>query len=210
MATIQDYFRKMKEVGASDLHILSGMPPKFRIHGELEPIPGEAPIAEAALREMLFAILGPTQKEKFIATYDFDFAYSLEGVARFRCNYLMQMTGLGAVFRIIPEKIKSITELNLPKVLERFATLHSGLVLVTGPTGSGKSTTLAAIIDFINTTQRKHILTIEDPIEFVHQSKMCILTQREDSHDTRTFANALRAAGREDADVVLIGDMRDL
>src|SRR5262245_30996131 len=115
MATIQDYFRRMKEVGASDLHMLSGFPPKFRIHGELEPIPGEAPIAEADLREILFAILAPAQKEKFTASHDLDFAYSLQGVARFRCNYLRQMTGLGAVFRIIPEKIKSIAELNLPK-----------------------------------------------------------------------------------------------
>jgi twitching motility protein PilT len=210
MPSMQDFFRKMKATGASDLHLLSGMPPKFRIHGELEAIPEEAPIPEDALREMLFEIIDNRQREKFQQTHDLDFAYSLEGVARFRCNYLQQITGLGAIFRIIPEKIKTISELNLPKILERFAVLQSGLVLVTGPTGSGKSTTLAAIVDYINTTQQKHILTIEDPIEFVHESKKCIITQREVGHDARTFSSALRAAGREDADVVLIGEMRDL
>jgi twitching motility protein PilT len=200
----------MRDTGASDLHMLSGMPPKFRIHGELEPIPGELPITEEALKEMLFEIVDAADREKFEQSHDLDFAYSVEGVARFRCNYLQQTTGTGAVFRIIPEKIKTIAELNLPRVLERLSQLQNGLVLVTGPTGSGKSTTLAAIVDHINSTQQKHILTIEDPIEFVHHSKKCIVTQREIGHDARSFSRALRAASREDADVILIGEMRDL
>lgn len=210
MAKLDRYFELIKNQGASDLHLLVGAPPKFRLHGELEPIPGEEVLAQASLQEMLYEILTPAQKGKFLQTNDLDFAYGLEGVARFRCNYLVQRMGLGAVFRIIPEKIKTIEELNLPKSIEKFAHLTHGLVLVTGPTGSGKSTTLAAIIDLINTSYNKHILTIEDPIEFVHQNKCCLVTQREVGQDSRSFAKALRAAGREDADVVLVGEMRDL
>lgn len=210
MAKIDRFFKMLKEQGASDLHVLVGAPPKFRIHGELEPIAGEPVLTQESLGELLFEILDAAQKEKYEKTGDLDFAYGLEGVARFRCNYLRQQMGYGAVFRIIPEKIKSITDLNLPKAAEKFAHFNNGLVLVTGPTGSGKSTTLAAIIDMINSTYNKHILTIEDPIEFVHQNKKCLITQREVGADTKSFANALRAAGREDADVVLVGEMRDL
>lgn len=210
MAKIDRFFKMLKEQGASDLHVLVGAPPKFRIHGELEPIAGEPVLTQESLGELLFEILDAHQKEKYEKTGDLDFAYGLEGVARFRCNYLRQQMGYGAVFRIIPEKIKSITDLNLPKAAEKFAHFNNGLVLVTGPTGSGKSTTLAAIIDMINSTYNKHILTIEDPIEFVHQNKKCLITQREVGADTKSFANALRAAGREDADVVLVGEMRDL
>lgn len=210
MAKIDRFFIMLKEQGASDLHVIVGAPPKFRQRGELEPIPGEPVLTQESLGELLYEIINPQQREKFDKTHDLDFAYGIEGVARFRCNYLVQVQGLGAVFRIIPEKIKSITDLNLPKAVEKFAHMQSGMVLVTGPTGSGKSTTLAAIIDMINTTYNKHILTIEDPIEFVHQNKKCLLTQREVGHDTKSFANALRAAGREDADVVLVGEMRDL
>jgi twitching motility protein PilT len=210
MAKIDRYFLLLKERGASDLHLLAGSPPKLRIHGELEPMEGEPVLAHEALEELLFEILNETQKQKFKSTNDLDFAYGIEGIARFRCNYLVQKTGVGAVFRIIPEKIKSITDLNLPKAIERFAHIHSGLILVTGPTGSGKSTTLAAIIDLINTSYNKHILTIEDPIEFVHQNKSCLVTQREVGQDSKSFSNALRAAGREDADIVLVGEMRDL
>ena len=210
MSKLDRYFEMIKDHGASDLHLLVGAPPKFRLHGELEPIPGEEVLEQEPLREMLYEILTPAQKGRFLQTNDLDFAYGLEGVARFRCNYLVQRMGLGAVFRIIPEKIKTIDELSLPKAIEKFAHMTHGLVLVTGPTGSGKSTTLAAIIDLINTSYNKHILTIEDPIEFVHQNKCCLVTQREVGQDSRSFANALRAAGREDADVVLVGEMRDL
>ena len=168
------------------------------------------PIPHNELVEILFEIIGPAQKAKFLEKHDLDFAYGLEGVARFRCNYLMQRTGMGAVFRLIPEKIRNVEQLGLPKAIEKLAHLHAGLVLVTGPTGSGKSTTLAAIIDVINASYNKHILTIEDPIEFVHAKQILLITQREVGADTRGFGNALRAAGREDADVVLVGEMRDL
>jgi twitching motility protein PilT len=210
MANIDRFFTIVKEKDASDLHFLAGSVPKLRIAGNLEPIPDEPPINHDRLVELLFEIIGPAEKAKFLESKDLDFAYGLEGVARFRCNYLMQKSGMGAVFRLIPEKIKTLEELGLPKAIEKLAHLQSGLVLVTGPTGSGKSTTLAAIIDVINSTYNKHILTIEDPIEFVHQNRTCLITQREIGHDTRGFGNALRAAGREDADVVLVGEMRDL
>ena len=210
MAQIDRYFEMVKERGASDLHLLVGAPPKLRIHGQLEPIPGEEVLTQPAVQDLLFEILDTTQKARFLQTNDLDFAYGVEGLARFRCNYLVQRMGMGAVFRIIPERIKTIQELNLPPAIEKFAHMTHGLVLVTGPTGSGKSTTLAAIIDLINISYNKHILTIEDPIEFVHQNKSCLVTQREVGQDTRSFANALRAAGREDADVVLVGEMRDL
>ncbi|PWT93731.1 MAG: type IV pili twitching motility protein PilT, partial [Acidobacteria bacterium] len=210
MPKLDHFLKMMKDQGASDLHVIVGAPPKLRIHGELEPIPDQPVLTQEFLSDLLYEILTEPQKTKFLQTKDLDFAYGLEGVARFRCNYLWQKMGCGAVFRVIPEKIKSVTDLNLPKAIEKFAHLHSGLVLVTGPTGSGKSTTLAAIIDLINTSYNKHILTIEDPIEFVHQNKSCLVTQREVGQDSRSFANALRAAGREDADVVLVGEMRDL
>jgi twitching motility protein PilT len=210
MAKIDRFFELVKEQDASDIHFLAGTPPKIRLNGDLEPISGEPAIPHNELVELLFEIIGPAHKAKFLEKHDLDFAYGLEGVARFRCNYLLQRTGIGAVFRLIPEKIRNVEELGLPKSIEKLAHLHAGLVLVTGPTGSGKSTTLAAIIDCINTSYNKHILTIEDPIEFVHQNKSCLITQREVGADTRTFGNALRAAGREDADVVLVGEMRDL
>lgn len=210
MAKIDRFFVMVKEHGASDLHLLAGTEPKLRVRGELEAIQGEEPISHEELEALLMEIVDENQKAKFKQTNDLDFAYGLEGVARFRCNFLMQKTGIGAIFRIIPEKIKSITDLNLPKSIEKFAHLQSGLVLVTGPTGSGKSTTLAAIIDLINSGSNRHILTIEDPIEFVHENKSCLITQREIGQDSRSFAAALRAASREDADVVLVGEMRDL
>lgn len=210
MAKLDRLFQMLKDQGASDLHMIVGAPPKFRQRGQLEAIPGEPVLTQEVLADYLFEITNEQQKAHYLKTKDLDFAYGLEGVARFRCNYLTQKAGFGAVFRIIPEKIKSITDLNLPKAAEKFAHLQSGLVLVTGPTGSGKSTTLAAIIDLINSSYNKHVLTIEDPIEFVHQNKGCLITQREIGVDTRSFGNALRAASREDADVILVGEMRDL
>lgn len=210
MAKLDRFFKMMKEQGASDLHLMVGTPPKFRLHGELEPVAGEPPLTQQTAEEWLFELTDPQQKAKYLQVHDLDFAYGLEGIARFRCNYLVQKSGFAAVFRIIPERILSVKDLGLPTAVEKFAHFNSGLVLVTGPTGSGKSTTLAAIIDLINTTYNKHILTIEDPIEFVHQNKCCLITQREIGHDSKSFGNALRAAGREDADVVLVGEMRDL
>ena len=210
MAKLDSYLTRMKEMGASDLHLMAGAPAKIRIHGELEVMPGEALLTHNAVESLLLEIISPAQKEHFYGTHDLDFSYGLEGIARFRCNYCFQRAGVGAVFRVIPEKVKSIAELNLPASLAKLAQLHSGLVLITGPTGSGKSTTLAAIIDQINSNFEKHILTIEDPIEFVHTGKRCLITQREIGHDTLSFGDALRAACREDADVVLVGEMRDL
>ena len=171
MAKLDSYLTRMKEMGASDLHLMAGAPPKIRIHGELEVLSGEPVLTHSILETLLLEIITPQQKGGFFRTHDLDFAYGLEGVARFRCNYCFQKSGIGAVFRVIPEKVKTISEINLPPAIEKLAHLHSGLVLITGPTGSGKSTTLAAVIDLINSTYDKHILTIEDPIEFVHSGK---------------------------------------
>jgi|GEM_PF-94151 len=209
MAEIDFYLKKIQDSGASDLHLLCGSQPKLRIHGELNPIEGEPELDASRMEQLLFEIIDPNQKENFCKLNDLDFAYSLEGIARFRCNFFAQKRGLGAIFRIIPEKIKTLAQLNLPPAVEKLAHLQKGLVLVTGPTGSGKSTTLAALIDLINSTYPKHILTIEDPVEFVHASKKSLIRQREVGADTRHFANAMRAALREDVDVVLVGEMRD-
>lgn len=160
--------------------------------------------------EILFEILSPTQKSQVIKNRDFDLAYELEGVGRFRCNLLYQHRGIGGVFRIIPTKILTIDQLNMPKVVRDIADYERGLVLVTGPTGSGKSTTLAAIIDYINDKHDKHIITIEDPLEFVHPNKRCIFTQREIGSHAHSFADALMVASREDPDIILVGEMRDM
>jgi twitching motility protein PilT len=210
MARLDQYLKQMRELGASDLHLMSGVIPKIRVHGELETFPGHAALSNDQLVPLLFELITEEQKKQFQQNHDLDFAYGIEGVARFRCNYCYHNLGAGAVFRLIPEVIRSIAELSLPPAVEKLAHLNSGLVLITGPTGSGKSTTLAAIIHAINSAYDKHILTIEDPIEFVHESKRCLITQREIGNDTQSFANALRAACREDADVVLVGEMRDL
>ena len=209
MAEIDLLLKKMIDSGASDLHLLCGQHPKLRIRGELVSMEEEPVSTQERMEELLFSILDKQQKAKFTETCDLDFAYSLQGLARFRCNYFVQKRGYGAVFRIIPTKIKSVAELNLPAVIEKLAHLQKGLVLVTGPTGSGKSTTLAALIDLINSTYQKHILTIEDPVEFVHTSKKSLIRQREVGADTKSFASAMRAALREDVDVVLLGEMRD-
>ncbi len=210
MAKLDELFRMVREKGASDLHMLEGQPPKIRLHGDLEPVEHYPVLTEKMLRECLHEICRPEQIEKYETTGDLDFAYGLEGVARFRCNFLKQVWGRGAVFRQIPDKIQSLDELGMPKAISQLANLRSGLVLVTGPTGSGKSTTLAAIIDQMNRTYRKHIITIEDPIEFVHENKLSVITQREVGFHTEGFAEALRAAVREDPDVILVGEMRDL
>lgn len=196
------------EKNGSDLHLNVGAPPCIRVHGEMEP--QEYPeLTKDDIHGMLYDIMTDAQKSRFEETRDLDFSVELGGVGRFRVNVLMTRRGEGAVFRTIPTKIKSVDELGLPSVCRELTKPERGLVLVTGPTGSGKSTTLAAMIDLINETRRGHILTIEDPIEFVHQHKKCLVTQREVGPHTSSFATALRAALREDPDVILVGEMRD-
>ncbi|HSI86412.1 MAG TPA: type IV pilus twitching motility protein PilT, partial [Candidatus Methylacidiphilales bacterium] len=194
---------------ASDLHLQEGQPPKMRVHGDMTPIRPEV-LTAVEMESLLSEIAGPERWAAFLKRGDFDFAYEMNEDARFRCNFMKQLHGLGAVFRLIPTKIMTIDQLGVPPVIKNFGHLTGGLVLVTGPTGSGKSTTLAAIIDYINTGFSKHIVTIEEPIEFVHQNKCSIITQREVPDDANSFASALRCALREDADVVLVGEMRDL
>ncbi len=210
MARIHQLFRQLKEQSGSDLHLAAGLPPRIRTHGELEDVAGWEVLADEDLLAILREITSEDQWRSYQESGDLDFAYGLPGVARFRANYLRQHHGAAAVFRIIPEKILTVADLKTPAAVERLAHLHQGLVLVTGPTGSGKSTTLAAIIDRINDTHAKHIVTIEDPVEFVHQNKKCVISHREVGSDTVSFAAALKVAVRQDADVVLVGEMRDL
>ena len=210
MAKIDALFHYLKNQGGSDLHLAAGLEPRIRHHGELKAVPDWAVLTDAALRALLREIASEKQWQQFEQKLDLDFAYGLEGVARFRANYFVQERGAGAVFRIIPERIVPIEELKLPPAVETLVHLEQGLVLVTGPTGSGKSTTLASIVDKINSSYAKHIVTIEDPVEFVHQNKKSTLSQREIGADTQSFAAALRAAIRQDANVVLVGEMRDL
>jgi twitching motility protein PilT len=209
MAKIDAFFHLMHEQGASDLHLISGQQPAIRIRGDIERIKYDV-LTNDALKVLLYEIT-PEHKIKFFEeTGDVDFAYEVPGLARYRVNYFQQKNGIGAVFREIPDKILSCAELGLPSVISKLATLPRGLVLVTGPTGSGKSTTLAAIIDEANRLRRDHVITIEDPIEFVHKSQSCIINHREVGLHTRSFAAALRGALREDPDIILVGEMRDL
>jgi twitching motility protein PilT len=209
MARLDAFFKLMFDTGASDLHIVAGQPPILRVHGDLERIKYD-PLDEENLRAMLYEI-APEQKIKvYEETGDVDFGYEIPGVARFRANFFMQRNGCGAVFRQIPSKVMTADDLGLPPILKRTALLNKGLVLVTGPTGSGKSTTLAAIIDHANRSRQDHIITIEDPIEFVHASQGCLVNHREVGTHTRSFSAALRGALREDPDIILVGEMRDL
>jgi len=210
MAELDKLLVYLKETGGSDLHLATGLEPRIRRHGSLEPVQGAPPLDAGRVTALLSAITTPKQWEEYDRTRDLDFAYGLEGVARFRANYLYQENGPGAVFRIIPEKIVALEDLKLPAAVEKLAHMTQGLVLVTGPTGSGKSTTLASIIDKINGSYARHIVTIEDPIEFVHRNRKSVLSHREVGTHTNGFAPALRAAVRQDADVVLVGEMRDL
>jgi twitching motility protein PilT len=194
---------------ASDLHLTVGLPPAVRIHGEIEPM-SYPPMTREQTHDLTYQIMNDRQKAKFEETHDLDFSLDFGEAGRFRVNAFMGHRGVGAVFRVIPSQIKSVDELGLPVVISKMAEYERGLVLVTGPTGSGKSTTLAALIDQINATRAGHILTIEDPIEFVHPHKKCVVNQREVGPHTQSFANALRAALREDPDVILVGEMRDL
>jgi twitching motility protein PilT len=197
---------------ASDLHITAGMQPRMRKDGDIGLLPGfeTAVLSSDALRTMLMEIAPPLAREKFEKTNDADYAYEIPGLARFRVNAFKDRKGVSGVLRVIPSKILTADELNLPAVVRELCTLHKGLVLVTGPTGSGKSTTLAAMIDHINKTRSDHIITIEDPVEFVHETQGCLVNQREVHVDTMSFSAALRAALREDPDIVLVGEMRDL
>lgn len=208
MAEIHDYFEAMLEHGASDLHLSTGSAPMLRISGELEPL-DVPPLVEGDLQRLLYEICTADKIAHFEATGDVDFAYELPGQARFRANYFRQRMGIAAVFRTIPSKILTAEQLGLPPICRKFAGLKKGLVLVTGPTGSGKSTTLAAIIDYANKTRPDHILTIEDPVEFVHTGVQCLINHREVGSHTESFASALRGALREDPDIILVGEMRD-
>ncbi|CUA83056.1 MULTISPECIES: type IV pilus twitching motility protein PilT [Gulbenkiania] len=194
---------------ASDLHLSAGLPPMIRVHGDVRRI-NLPPLAHHDVHDMVYDIMNDYQRKIFEDTLECDFSFELPGIARFRVNAFMQNRGMGAVFRVIPSKVLTLEQLGAPKIFEDIAKFPRGLVLVTGPTGSGKSTTLAAMIDYINDNQYAHILTVEDPIEFVHESKKCLINQRELGLQTHSFANALRSALREDPDVILIGEMRDL
>lgn len=209
MAEIDKLFKYMIDQGGSDLHLSAGAPPIVRVHGEMTQLE-HPPLSPEAVQILVFEILNEKQKKQFIETWELDCSYQVKGLGRFRVNVFMQSRGLGAVFRVIPEKILSPRQLNLPKQLLDLIEAPRGLIVVTGPTGSGKSTTLAALIDEINRTRKEHILTIEDPIEFVHENKMALVNQREVSSHTKSFANALKAALREDPDIILVGEMRDL
>jgi twitching motility protein PilT len=200
----------LKDHGGSDLHLAAGIEPRIRRHGSLEPVEGWEALDDASLRDLLVEIADPTLWADYDDCGDADFAYGLEGTARFRANYFRQENGAGAVFRIIPEDIASLEDLKLSPAIASLCDLKSGLVLVTGPTGSGKSTTLAAMIDFINRNRNQHIVTIEDPVEFVHANKQSVISHREVGRHSKAFGPALRAAIRQDADVILVGEMRDL
>jgi twitching motility protein PilT len=209
MARIDAYLRKVHDVGGSDLHISSGIPPKIRIHGKLTPLK-EPPMDPDRLFEMLDEVHDDRQRSIYKAKNDLDMAYELSGIARYRVNCFRTRYGPAAVFRLIPQEIKPLSALGVPDQILRFTELRSGLVLVTGPTGSGKSTTLASLIDYINVRHKRHILTIEEPIEFVHKNKLSYITQREVGVDCESFASALKAATREDPDVILVGELRDI
>jgi twitching motility protein PilT len=199
----------MNDEGASDLHMVAGQQPVLRIRGDMERVKFKE-LENEELKAMLYEICPEDKIKIFEETGDLDFGYEIPGLARYRCNFFSQRQGIGAVFREIPSEIMSCEQLGLPKVISKLASLPKGMVLVTGPTGSGKSTTLAAIVDEVNRTRKDHVLTIEDPIEFVHKSNLCVINHREVGTHTRGFAPALRGALREDPDVILVGEMRDL
>ncbi len=209
MARLDDLLRQMKQHGASDLHVTSGSAPYMRIHGEMVRL-NYRNVSPETCQSLVFEILTDKQKEIFTENWDLDLSYPLAGVGRFRVNVFMQRNGISSVFRLIPEHIKTIHELDLPEQLESLIDASEGLILVTGPTGSGKSTTLASLIHTINEKKQSHIITIEDPIEFVHENRRCLISQRELASHTKSFGAALRAALREDPDIILVGEMRDL
>jgi twitching motility protein PilT len=209
MADLDQFLQIVVRQGASDLHIAEGEPPKMRTHGDIMPIRAE-PMSHDEATRMLSEVCGPHNWETFEQHGDLDFAYQMDEHSRFRTNYFKQSEGYAAAFRLIPTKIATLEELGIPAVVKQFAYLRGGLVLVTGPTGSGKTTTQAALIDFINNNFSKHVVTVEEPIEFVHDNKSSIITQREVPTDSISFAAGLKAALRQDTDIVLVGEMRDL
>jgi twitching motility protein PilT len=209
MAKIDAFFKLMNEQGASDLHLAAGSPPILRIRGDIERVKYKV-LDNDDLRGMLYEIAPEGKIKSFEETGDIDFGYEIPGLARYRANFFMQKNGVGAVFREIPSAIMTAEQLGLPPVVSKLASLPRGLVLVTGPTGSGKSTTLAAIVDVSNRVRKDHIITVEDPIEFVHTSQGCLVNHREVGIHTKSFATALRGALREDPDIILVGEMRDL
>jgi len=209
MTTLPDLLQMTVQMDGSDLHLTTDTPPQIRVHGHLTRLDGPA-LTPSETKQLAYSVLTDAQKKRFEETLELDFSFGIKGLARFRCNMFNQRGAVAAVYRLIPEKIKGFDELALPSVLATLAERPRGLVLVTGPTGSGKSTTLAAMIDKINIERHDHILTIEDPIEYIHQHKGCLVNQREVHQDTHGFASALRAALREDPDIVLIGELRDL
>jgi len=205
---VSDYLKILIERGGSDLHLKVGRPPIMRIKGEL--LPSEYPsIKRDEMKNLLFPMLTEIQTKKLEEEKELDFSFLVEGLSRFRGNIFHQMGNLGAVFRVIPVEIKTIDQLGLPQVLKELVFRNQGIILVTGPTGSGKSTTLAAMIDYLNENRSRHIITVEDPVEFVHRDKKCVINQREIGVDTRSFSEALRRALRQDPDVILVGEMRD-
>lgn len=208
--TLPELLKKMTEMGGSDLHITTNSPPQVRVHGHLRALDGYAPFTPAQTKQLAYSVLTDAQKHRFEEKLELDFSFGLKGLSRFRANLFNQKGAVGCVFRAIPYEIKSFEALGLPAVVSDLCKKPRGLILVTGPTGSGKSTTLASMIDKINIDRHDHILTIEDPIEFLHNHKNCVVNQREVAADTHSFADALRTALRQDPDVVLVGEMRDL
>ena len=209
MAKIDAFFQLMHEQGASDLHLVAGSQPILRVHGDMERVKYKA-LENDELKAMLYEIAPENKIKVFEETGDVDFAYEIPNLARYRANYYQQKWGVGAVFREIPSTILTAEQLGLPKVITKLSMLHKGMVLVTGPTGSGKSTTLAAMMDYVNRNKKSHIITVEDPVEFVHKSQNCIVNHREVGVHTKGFKSALRGALREDPDIILVGEMRDL
>lgn len=209
MAQIDAFFQMVHEFGGSDLHLSSGSQPIVRLHGELQRVKYKV-LDHDELKTLLYEITPESKIKEFEEKGEVDFSYEVPGIARYRANFFRQSRGVAAAFREIPQTVLTLDDLGLPEVLKQLAMLPKGLVLVTGPTGSGKSTTLAALIDHANTHRKDHVLTIEDPIEFIHEPKSCLINQREVGRDTHSFRNALRGALREDPDIILVGEMRDL
>jgi twitching motility protein PilT len=209
-ATMHDLLTIMIERGASDLHITTGTPPQIRLHGKLTPLTQFERLTPQDTQRLAYSVLNEAQKQKYEEDSELDLSFGIQGLARFRCNVYRQRGAVAAAIRVIPIKIRSFDELGLPPIVEQLADRPKGLILVTGPTGSGKSTTLAAMVDKINSERAEHIMTIEDPIEFVHNHKKCLVNQREVFSDTQSFKNALKYILRQDPDVVLVGEMRDL
>jgi twitching motility protein PilT len=208
--SLSELLKKLSELGGSDLHLTTNTPPQVRVDGHLRPVEGCRTLNSADTKALAYSVLTDAQKHRFEENLELDFSFGVKGLSRFRANIFNQRGAVGAVFRAIPYEIKSFETLGLPPIVKQLCDRPRGLILVTGPTGSGKSTTLAAMIDKINTERHEHILTIEDPIEFLHNHKSCLVNQREVNADTRSFAEALRTALRQDPDVVLVGEMRDL